>query len=66
MVQFALEEGLASESASEIYRLWVERQMEGAIDSYDIVQSHLRDVPLKVKLRKYTSNAVACDLWVYI
>lgn len=54
MVSFAMEEGLADESADEIYRLWVERKMEGAIDSYDIVQSHLREVPLKVKLRVRT------------
>ena len=54
MVQFATEEGLAGETAVEIYRLWVERQLEGDIDSYDIVQSHLRDVPLKVKLRVRT------------
>ena len=50
MLSFAVEEGLADETAEEIYRLWVERKMEGAIDSYDIVQSHLRDVPLKVRV----------------
>ena len=50
MLSFAMEEGLADETAEEIYRLWVERKMEGAIDSYDIVQSHLREVPLKVRV----------------
>ena len=50
MLAFAMEEGLVHETADEIYRLWVERKMEGAIDSYDVVQSHLRDVPLKVRV----------------
>ena len=52
MIQFALEEGLADASAEEIYGAFVERQMEGAIDTFDVVQSHLGGgVPLKVTLR---------------
>lgn len=38
MVAFALQEGLAGESAEEIYRLWVEWQMEGAVERFDVVQ----------------------------
>eukprot|EP01052_Picozoa_sp_SAG31_P006347 SAG31_NODE_290_length_18324_cov_33.408889_16_plen_98_part_00 len=38
MVAFALQEGLAGESAEEIYRSWVEWQMEGAVERFDVVQ----------------------------
>jgi hypothetical protein len=53
MVRFAIDEGHYDEPAEEIYRLWVERQMEGAVECFDVVQSHLRaqGVAPKVELR---------------
>ena len=52
MLRFAMDEGLEAAAAEHIYERWVERQMEGAIESFEVVQSHIkRDCPLKVTAR---------------
>ena len=51
-MRFAMAEGLAGSTAEEIYKSWVEWQMEGAVERFDVVQTHLRSagVPPKVRL----------------
>jgi hypothetical protein len=58
MLRFAINEGLSNAAAEQIYARWVERQMEGAIESFEVVQSHIKDTacPLKVTVRVVSSG----------